>query len=102
MERAEKLEEEMSKVYNLVEHKDRERYFRGKLPEIAPLAAEVLMAGSMEKNFIHNLAKFPTTRHESHWALQTFLLMELLQEIKALREELGGQRPVLKRRTKEE
>ena len=89
-------EAEEEKVVELFTLPKRRAYFQESIGELSEFVEKFLVKGATEKApglsyFAYFFANLPSTRHETHWQLQSFVLLELLQEVKLLREELKQQ-----------
>ncbi|MFH1623563.1 MAG: hypothetical protein ABID54_00215 [Pseudomonadota bacterium] len=79
--------------YDFTSLTDRRRYFQDH-PEIFPeLVQKHLLLRPPYKAgvswFAYNLAKDVETRHDAHWQLQTFLLMDISEKLSKLVELMG-------------
>jgi hypothetical protein len=94
LKRRKQAETEEEKVIEFFNLPDRRQHFQEQIGELCELADKYLVKGAPEKTpglsyFAYFFANFPSTRHEAHWQLQSFILLEVLQELKELNENLS-------------
>ena len=86
-QKAEEITEE--KVIDLFDLPTRRKHFQEDIKELSEFVTKYLIEGAKEKTegisfFSYFFANIPSTRHEAHWQLQSFVLLEILQELKKL------------------
>ena len=85
-----KEETEEEKVVELFNLPKRREYFQESIGELSEMVDKYLVKDAKEKTpglsyFAYFFANLPSTRHEAHWQMQSFVMLEILQELKLLR-----------------